>query len=115
VKRPIGVPVLAIFVLASSFLTLFGASTAPHVRAGSRLLLAALLLLILALLAAEALWRLRPHAFLMFTAWAICAMAGLVLSRLAQASSGHGIRLFGPILYAGLAYAVAALYLRRVV
>lgn len=74
-----------------------------------------MVLSILALAAAEALWTLRPHAFLMFMLWCLCSMAGLVLSRLPLASSGHGIRLMGPIVYTGLAYALAALYLRRAV
>jgi hypothetical protein len=42
-------------------------------------------------------------------------MVGLVLSRLALPSSGHRVQLFGTVVCAGLAYAVAALYLRRVV
>lgn len=114
-KRPIGVAIIAIVILASSLVTLFRALAVSHPRVGSRFFLAVMLLQILALIAAEALLRLRRHAFLMFTLWAMCAMVALVLSRLPQAASGHGIRLFGPIVYAGLAYAVAALYLRRAV
>lgn len=114
-KRPVGVTVIAMLLLASSIMTLVRALTPPGVRLGHTFLVAAALSSILALIAAEALWRLRPHAFLMFTLWALCAMASLALARLSLASSGHGIRVFGPIVYAGLAYAVAALYLRRVV
>jgi hypothetical protein len=82
---------------------------------GHRFLEASVIIAILALIAAEALWRLRPHAFLVFTLWALCAMVGLVLTRLSMGSSAHGLRVFGPIVYAGLLYALAALYLRRVI
>jgi len=36
-----------------------------------------LLLVALALVAAEALWSLRPHALLAFVAWGLCGMVAL--------------------------------------
>lgn len=114
-KRPLGVTIIAVLLIVSSFLTMFRALSLPGVRMGHRSLVISVLLSILALVAAEALWALRPRAFLMFSIWAIFAMVNLVLFRFFLASSGHGIRLLGPIVYAGLVYAIVALYLRRVV
>lgn len=113
-NRPLGVALIAILLIVVTVLTSARAFTAPGGRAGQKTLLVAGVVSVLALLAAEALWRLRSHALLMFTLWSLGAMAAFVLSRLPLASSGHGIRLMGPIVSAGLAYAVAALYLRRV-
>ena len=112
-KRPLGVTVISVLLLAASVGTLARMSTHPGLRPGSRFLTVSALLTLLALVAAEALWRLRPHAFMAFTVWAVCAMVGLVMTRLSVAPSGHVLRVFGPILYAGLAYIVVAIYLRR--
>lgn len=112
-KRPLGVSLIAILLIASSFMTLVRALSPAGARLGHRFLVLSLILSALALVAAEALWSLRPHAFLTFTLWSFCAMAGLVLSRLPLASSGHGVRLMEPIVYAGFVYVIAALYLRR--
>lgn len=113
-KRPIGVSLIALLLIVSSFLTLVRALSPAGARLGHRFLVLSVIVSVLAFFAAEALWRLRPHAFLAFTLWSLCAMAGLVLSRLPLAWSGHGVRLMEPIVYAGLVYAFAALYLRRV-
>lgn len=114
-RRPIGVILIALFVIASSSMMLARALTSPGLRVGQRVLLASALFALLALVAAEGLWKLRPHAFVTFTLWAICAVAGLVFTRLALPSSGHRVELFGTVACAGLAYALAALYLRRIV
>jgi hypothetical protein len=115
VRRPLGVSLIAILVVVSSALMLYRAASQPRVRLENKFLLASIALGLLALLAAEALWNLRGRAFLMFSLWSICAVACMVMSRMPLASSGHGIRLMGPIACAGLAYALAALYLRRAV
>ena len=114
-RRPLGVTLIAILLVVSSVLTLTRALAHPGLRLGHRLFVASVIVAILALVAAEALWSLRPRAFLTFTVWALGAMAILVLSRLPLTSPGQGVRLMGPIACAGLAYAVAALYLRRAV
>jgi hypothetical protein len=114
-RRPIGVILIALFVIASSSMMLARALTSPGLRVGQRVLLASALFALLALVTAEELWKLRPHAFVTFTLWSLCAVAGLVFTRLALPSLGHRVELFGTVACAGLAYAVAALYLRRVV
>ena len=107
--------VIALLIIASSAWTMSRALKSPHNRAGHNVLVASAVLSVLALLAAEALWNLRPYAFLAFTLWSMCAVAALVLLRLTPGSSAHLVRLFGPIACAGIAYAVLALYLRRAV
>lgn len=114
-KRPVGVMAIALLILASSSWVLLRALALQGSRRSHDFLVASVVLSILALLAAESLWRLRSYAFLMFTLWSICAVAALVLYRVSPGSSAHLIRLFGPIACAGLIYAVIALYLRRVV
>ena len=114
-KRPLGVTLIASFVFAASLYALYRAVGSPGARIGQRLFLASVVLSILGLIGAEALWRLRPYAFLTFTLWAFCAIGVLVLSRLPRGSWTHPARLFEPILYAGLAYVAIAFFLRRVV
>jgi hypothetical protein len=70
------------------------------------------LLALLGLVAAHALWTLRSHAFSMFVVWALCAMVAIVMTRLGGA---HAVRVFQPIVYTGIIFVVAALYLRRAV
>jgi hypothetical protein len=113
VNRPLGVTLFAILLAGWSVLALARALTAPGARLGQKALLFVIVVSVLGLFAAEALWRLRSYAFVAFTLWGFCAMAGFVMSRLPLSASGHGIRLMGPIASAGLAYGVAALYLRR--
>ncbi|HEV8376812.1 MAG TPA: hypothetical protein VGR38_11345 [Candidatus Polarisedimenticolia bacterium] len=114
-KRPLGVTLIACCVFSASLYALARTMGSHSSRAGQKLFLASVVLAILGLIGAEALWRLRPYAFLTFTLWAFCAMGVLVLFRLPHGSWSHPTRLFEPIVYAGLAYAVVALYLRRVV
>ena len=106
---------IALLILGSSGWVLTQALAVHGSRKSHDFFMASVVLSILALLAAESLWNLRSYAFLMFTLWSICAVAALVLYRVAPGSSAHLIRLFGPITCAGLTYAVIALYLRRVV
>jgi hypothetical protein len=114
-KRPLGVALIALLILAASLYTLYGAIGSSGPRVGQKLFLASVVISILGLIAAEALWNLRSHAFLTFTLWAFCAIGFLALSRLPRGSWSHPSRLFEPIIYAGLAYAAAALYLRRAI
>jgi hypothetical protein len=106
---------IAFAVLASSGWVLTKSLPLYGSRRAHDFVIASVILALLALLAAEALWSLRSSAFMMFTLWSICAVAALVLYRVSPGSSAHLLRLFGPIACAGLIYAVIALYLRRVV
>ena len=114
-RRPTGVALVAILVVMLSLMILSAWRRVPLARMGPRILVTAAALAILALVAAEALWTLRSYAFIAFTLWSVCAVVALAMSRMPLASSGHGIRLLGPIACAGLAYVIVALYLRRVV
>ncbi|HEV8335646.1 MAG TPA: hypothetical protein VGR67_04440 [Candidatus Polarisedimenticolia bacterium] len=114
-KRPLGVSAIALLVVGFSALMLYRAASRPRLRLEDKFLLASAALCFLGLIAAEALWSLRGRAFLAFSLWSMGAVACMVMSRMPLASSGHGIRLMGPIAGAGLAYALAALYLRRAV
>ncbi len=113
-RRPAGVALIALLIAAASFWML--AQSFPLRRgAPSRAFLCCVAIAALGLGAAQALWRLRPYSFLAFSLWSVGAAAWIVLARLGTGSSAHLIRLFEPLLYLGLAYAVLALYLRRVV
>jgi len=112
-SRPIGVTAIAILLLVSSLVTVVPILTKHGGTKRHDLLIASAFLGVLAILAAEALWNLRSHAFLVFVLWALCAMLTTVLSRLTPWSPGHGVRLMGPIVYTGIAYLIATLYLRR--
>jgi len=114
-KRPVGVLAIVILIVVSSALILTRLLRFPVARMGQRTLVVSVLLSILALIAVEALWMLRSYGFLAFTLWALCATVGLVFARLGVPASGHRVLVFSPVVYAGLVYAVAALYLRRVV
>jgi len=112
-NRPIGVTAIAVLVLGSSIVTVAPALTHRRATSGHELLIAAGFLAALALIAAEALWNLRRHAFMMFVLWALCAMLTTVLSQLVPWTPGRGVRLMGPIVYTGFACLIATLYLRR--
>ena len=112
-SRPIGVTAISVLLLVSSVATVVPVLTQHGGTKRHELLIASAFLGILAILAAEALWNLRRHAFLLFVLWALCAMLTTVLSRLTPWSPGHGVRLMGPIVYAGIACLFATLYLRR--
>ena len=112
-NRPIGVTAIAVLLLGSSIATVAPVLAHRHATSGRELLIAAGFLTALALIAAEALWNLRRHAFMMFVLWALCAMLTTVLSQLVPWTPGRGIRLMGPIVYTGFACLIATLYLRR--
>ena len=112
-SRPIGVTAIAVLLLVSSVAIVVPVLTQHGGTKRHELLIVSAFLGILAILAAEALWNLRRHAFLLFVLWALCAMLTIVLSRLTPWSPGHGVRLMGPIVYAGIACLIATLYLRR--
>jgi len=78
-------------------------------------LIAALLLVALALVAAEALWSLRSYAFVAFVAWGLCAMVALAHHRLRAPGGAHFGGVITGLVYAGLVFAAAAIYLRRAV
>jgi hypothetical protein len=115
VKRPLGVSFIALLVAASGVLIVYRALTSPGSNMGQRHQLISAGLALLALIAAEALWSLRSHAFLMFTLWALGLMAGIVTFRMHSSASGSPIQLMEPILYGGVAFAITALSLRRTV
>lgn len=114
-RRPFGVILIAMLILACSGWVLAKAIPLHASRRAHSFFIASVVLSILALIATEALWSLRSHAFAAFTLWAICAVAAWVLLRLLPGSSAHLIRVFAPIAWAGVAYAAIALYLRRVI
>ncbi len=114
-SRPIGVTSIAVLLFGFS---LFVASRALAHADGQRnrtFLVAAGLLTLLAMVAAEALWSLRSHAFLAFALWGLCAIAVMALVQLKSPSGGHAVRAIPPLVYMGLLFAGAAIYLRRVV
>ena len=114
-QRPIGVTLIVLLLVAATVFLAARSTAIPALRGGHKAFAAVALLALLALVATHALWAQRPYALLAFTAWALCAMAGLALSRMAARSGAHHVSLFGPIVEAGLAYVAAALYLRRIV
>ena len=114
-RRPLGVILITIVVLASSGWFLTKAAPLHASRRAHSFFVASIVLSILALIAAEALWSLRSHAFAAFTLWSLCAVVSLVLFRLLPGSSSHLTRVFAPIAWAGIAYAAIALYLRRAI
>jgi hypothetical protein len=77
------------------------------------LFIAAAVVAATALLAAESLWSLRPRAFALFCLWSVAAIVMFVLFRFATSGSSHLVRFVPTILYAGIAFGAAALYLRR--
>jgi len=112
-NRPIGVTAIALLVLGSSIMTVAPVLTHRGSARSHELLVSSGFLLGLAVIAAEALWNLRRHAFMTFVLWGLCAMLTTVLAQLVPWSPGRGIRLMGPIVCAGIVYAIATLYLRR--
>lgn len=114
-SRPIGVSLIAVALLGFSIWTLHQALTHPGGHRGRGVLLVSVLLAALGFVAAQALWTLRPHAFSVFVIWAICAMTAIVMTRLGGLGGTHAIRVFQPIVYTGIAFVAAAIYLRRAV
>ena len=114
-SRPIGVTLIAVALLGFSLWTLYQTLTHPVAHRGRAVLIVSVLLAALGFVAAQALWTLRSHAFSMFVIWALCAMVAIVMTRLGGLGGAHAIRVFQPIVYTGIAFVVAALYLRRAV
>jgi len=114
-SRPIGVTLIATLLLGSSLWAGYRALTLQGGHRNHALLVTSLLLVLLALVAADALWSLRPHAFVAFVAWGLCAMVALAHQRLRFPAGAHGGGIITDLVYAGLVLAAAALYLRRAV
>jgi hypothetical protein len=115
VSRPIGVTMIAIALLAISILALHHAVLHPRGHGIGGILMAAIVMALAGLIAAEALWSLRPHAFLAFMVWAACATVAVVLQRLGAPGPTHATRLVPDVVYMGLAIGLVAIYLRRAV
>ncbi|HEU5182854.1 MAG TPA: hypothetical protein VFW45_18845 [Candidatus Polarisedimenticolia bacterium] len=114
-RRPAGIVLISLLIAAASVGMLIEALPLRRGSPFNRAFITCVAIAALGLVAAQALWRLRPYAFLTFTLWSVGVASWLVMVRLGTGSSAHLIRLFEPLLYLGLAYAVLALYLRRVV
>jgi hypothetical protein len=114
-SRPIGVSLIAALLLGLSLWAGYRALTLPGGQKNHPLVVTSLLLVALALVAAEALWSLRPHAFVAFVAWGLCGMVVLAHYRLRVPAGAHFGAIITGLVYAGLVFAAAAIYLRRAV
>ena len=114
-SRPFGVSVIAILVVGFSLCVLSRVWAYPLNRMHRPVLTAAGVLMLLALVAGEALWSLRPHAFLVFILWGLCVMVAVALVGMRSPSSGRGVRVMPTLVYTGAGLTVAAVYLRRAV
>ena len=112
-SRPYGVTVAALGVAGISAWLVSPVVRSARLHRGRPILIAAAVLALLALLTAEALWSLRPRAFALFALWSVAGMVMLVLFRFATHGSSHLAGFVPSLVYAGLAFAAAALYLRR--
>src|SRR5258706_10197937 len=81
-SRPIGVALIAPALLGASLWTLSHAVAHAGAHRDRSFLIAAAIMTLAGVVAAEALWSLRPHAFLAFMLWAACATVAVVLERL---------------------------------
>lgn len=113
--RSIGTRLVALAILGVSLYALHGAWLQHRGRRGESLVTAALILGALGLVAAEAIWSLRGHAFLTYAIWAVAAIIAVTMNRLATPAGAHAVRLVPQVLYLGLALGGVALYLRRAV
>ncbi len=114
-SRPFGVTAIAVLLFGSSIYLVWRAL--PHLG-GVRnrgILVATCLLAVLALIATEALWSLRSHAFLTFVLWGLCAIATMALLLLKSPAGAHAVRIIPTLVYTGLVFAAVALYLRRAI
>jgi len=68
--RPIGVTLTAIALLSLSMLALYHAGLHPGRHAIRGVRMTDVVMILAGLVAAEALWSMRPHAFLAFMVWA---------------------------------------------
>jgi hypothetical protein len=115
VSRPAGVTLIAALILGASATAAYRALSLPGGHRNHALIVTSLLLVGLALLAAEALWSLRSYAFLAFLAWGLCGMVALAHFRLRSPGGAHFGGIITGLVYAGLVLAAAAIYLRRAV
>jgi hypothetical protein len=114
-ESPIGVTLIAIALLAVSLLALSHAAMHASRHGIRGALMAAILTSLAGVIAAEALWSVRPHAFLAFMVWAVCATVAAVLERLGAPGPTHAARLIPDVVYVGLAIGLVAIDLRRAV
>jgi hypothetical protein len=103
----------AMALFALSLVALHHAALHPRGHGIRGVLMAAILMSLAGLIAAEALWSLRPHAFLAFMVWAVLAVVAVVLERLGAPGPTHAARLVPDVVYMGLGIGLAAIYLRR--
>jgi hypothetical protein len=114
-SRPIGVTLIAPALLGCSLWTLSHAAAHAGSHRYRSFLIAAAIMTLAGVVAAEALWSLRAHAFLAFMVWAACATVAVVLERLVGPGPTHAARLVRDVASIGIAIGVVALYLRRAV
>jgi hypothetical protein len=107
------VTLTAIALFAFSLVALHHAALHPRAHGIRGILMAAIVMSLAGLVAAEALWSLRPHAFLAFMVWAACAVVAVVLQRLGAPGPTHATRLVPDVAYMGLGLGLVAIYLRR--
>ncbi|HEV8120416.1 MAG TPA: hypothetical protein VGQ67_05440 [Candidatus Polarisedimenticolia bacterium] len=112
-SRPYGVTLAALGVVVSSAWLVSPVTRGAGAHHGRPILIAAAVLAALALLTAEAMWNRRPHAFALFSLWSLAGMVMLVLFRFATHGSSHLAAFVPSLVTAGIAFAAAALYLRR--
>ncbi|HUD71999.1 MAG TPA: hypothetical protein VMQ62_08560 [Dongiaceae bacterium] len=113
--RSIGVRLVALGLLGLSVWTLVEAWRHAHGRRGESVITASIVLAVLGLAAAEALWSLRGHAFLLYAVWAIGAILAVTMLRLNSPAGAHAVRLVPTVVYTGLVLGGVAIYLRRAV
>lgn len=112
-SRPIGVTAIAVLLIGVSLYVVSRALADAGGHGNRGVVVAAFLLAMMALVAAEALWSLRSHAFLTFVVWGLCGMVSVALMLLRSHPGAHAVRALPPLVYAGLAFAAASIYLRR--
>jgi hypothetical protein len=113
--RPAGVSLIAISVVGFSLFLASRVWAYPLTQINRPVLTAAGLLVLLALVAGKALWSLRPHAFLAFILWGLCAIVAVALVGMRSPAGARGVHVMPMLVYTGAGLAVAAVYLRRVV
>ena len=111
--RAIGVRLVALALLGLSAWTLYDAYRHAQGRRGESVITASLVLAGLGLIAAEALWSMRGHAFLAYSVWAIGAIIAVTMLRLNSPAGAHAVRIVPTIVYSGLVLGGVAIYLRR--
>ena len=112
-SRSIGVRLVALALLGLSLWTLSEAWRHAHGRRGQSLVTAAVVLAGLGLVAAEALWSMRGHAFLAYSLWAIGAIIAVTMLQLSSPAGAHAVRMVPSVVYTGLVLGGVAIYLKR--